>query len=67
MGSAFFAKKKKLSFFLKYLHKNHDTTKMVVIANDIFLNNPCYSEADQGPSGLDCSTFDKKEIKVDLL
>ena len=30
MGSAFFAKKKNCPF-LKYLHKNHDTTKMVVI------------------------------------
>ena len=36
MGSAFFAKKKNCPF-LKYLHKNHDTTKMVVIANDNFL------------------------------
>ena len=54
MGSAFFAKKKNCPF-LKYLHKNHDTTKMVVIANDNFLNNPCYSEAaEQGPSSLDC-------------
>ena len=36
MGSAFFAKKKNCPF-LKYLHKNHDTTKMDVIANDNFL------------------------------
>ena len=35
MGSAFFCKEKNCPF-LKYLHKNHDTTKMVVIGNDNF-------------------------------
>ena len=50
MGSAFFAKKKTV-LFLKYLHKNHDTTKMVVIANDNFLKQSVLLGGRWGPLG----------------